>query len=825
MRAWLERLTIRAQIGLLALAVVLLLAAVLAWALAQDLRNAREAAYARIGLVANAAAEDIGQYLIHTEELMRRLGERPLVRALDSDHCDPLLAEHVLMQAEFVGYGIRDPAGRIICSYQSNPIPLLDLGRFPWFGDARLASGLYASNALASPRLSRWITVLVWPIPDSNGAAAGFLTLPVDLQRLSERLLGLATRGAEVTVLDRDRKVLMRSRNAQLRIGEPIEQGEGETATAGFMSTIGRDGVSHLQAYATVPGVGWRVIAALPEAEVFAGFDQMLWRAAGSGAAVLVLAAGLAWRLSRAIARPIAALAQTATAVAAGDRAARVCVSGPAEVAAVGDEFNRMLDARDLSEARLRSIFESATDAIVTADESQTIVIANRAAARMLHCTVDALLGSPLERWMPERYRAAHGDDVRTFGAGDVFARHMGRSRDVVALRADGEEFPVEVAVSHVEVGSQRLYTAILRDVTLRREVEQALRDSEARTRRLMSLLPHAVYVESGGRFAFLNAAALRLFGGDEAQLLGQPVFEHLDPGSIEVMRSSMAALRAGHAPATAGDVMVVRPDGSARTVEAVATWFEDHGSSSLLVVLLDVTELKQAQIALRESHADLQRLVEAQDKLLENERRRVARELHDDLQQTLAAIRIDLGAIGERLRADPVGAATMLAEVDDLAAAAIASTRRIVNDLRPRMLEDLGLAPALEALAAQFQQRTGIAAHVDADPRASETALTSTATTTCLYRVAQESLNNVVKHAQANAVELQLELADHRLLLRVTDDGTGFDADLRRKPESFGLLGMHERVRALGGTLRVDSRPGEGTAVEVELPAPEAAE
>jgi PAS domain S-box-containing protein len=826
MHAWFKRLSIRAQIGLFGVTILMPLIAMLVWLLAQDLRHARESAYAKVDIVAAAAAQDIQLYLEQADGVLRRLAERPLVRALEPRHCDPLLADYVQLNPEFTTYGARDLEGRIVCSYRADPIPRLDAQHFPWFMQARNADGFFVANAQLGSQSGQWVTVLVHPIRDDAGKPVGFLTLPIDLLRLSQRLLAVTPRGADVAVLDRDRTVLMRSRDAQVNVGDRPKADEPDPAaglSAGFLSTTGRDGVPRLVAFQTVPRIGWRVVAALPQADAFADYDATVRRTAGVGLAVLLLAAGLAWNLSTIIARPIAELADTAASVASGNVNARVRIAGPAEVTAVTRQFNRMLDARDLSDARFRAIFDSATDAILTADQTQTIVMANPAAARMFGCTVATLLGSALERWMPERHRANHRREVQTFGSGAVFARHMGRTRDVLALRADGEEFPIEAAISHVEVGSQRLYTVILRDVTQRRQAEEALRESEARTRRLMSLLPHAVFVDSGDRISFANEAAQRLFGADEASLIGRSPFDLIHPDSVDVVKARVAALRSGTPYPQPGEVKIRRLDGKVRVVESVATWFEDHGSSSLLVVLHDITELKQAQIALRESHADLQRLVEAQDKLLENERRRVARELHDDLQQTLAAIRIDLGAIGERLRSDPASVPAMLAEVDDLAAAAIASTRRIVNDLRPRMLEDLGLAPALEALAAQFQQRTGIACHLDADPRASETALESTATTTCLYRVAQESLNNVAKHAQAHAVELQLESApDGQLVLRVTDDGQGFGADDRRKPESFGLLGMHERVRALGGTVRVRSRAGAGTTVEVRLPAPE---
>jgi len=200
-----------------------------------------------------------------------------------------------------------------------------------------------------------------------------------------------------------------------------------------------------------------------------------------------------------------------------------------------------------------------------------------------------------------------------------------------------------------------------------------------------------------------------------------------------------------------------------------------------------------------------------------EDERKRISRELHDDLLQTLAAIRIELGFIGGRLATDAVGVASSLTVADELAAAAIVATRRIVNDLRPQSLEDLGLVAALEVLAEHFGQRTGVACHVEAQVEAAGEALQTPATANCLYRVAQEALNNVARHARASAVQVSLELtAEGRVVLRVSDDGCGMSADERRKPHAFGLLGMQERVRAIGGQLLVDGQRGGGTTVEV---------
>ena len=229
-----------------------------------------------------------------------------------------------------------------------------------------------------------------------------------------------------------------------------------------------------------------------------------------------------------------------------------------------------------------------------------------------------------------------------------------------------------------------------------------------------------------------------------------------------------------------------------------------------------------RAEAALLKSHGELQRLFAQADSVQENERQRIALELHDDLQQTLAAISINVAALGERAGSDAASQA-IVADIDDLAASAIASTRRIVSDLRPQILEDLGLVPALEVLAQQFSARNGIDCQFEAQEEAGARLLACPALATSLYRVAQEALNNVAKHSRARRVWMRLSsVAPNRVMLSIGDDGTGMNSDAAHKTGKFGIPGMHERVRILDGVLRIRSEPGEGTTVEVLVPVPE---
>jgi signal transduction histidine kinase len=261
--------------------------------------------------------------------------------------------------------------------------------------------------------------------------------------------------------------------------------------------------------------------------------------------------------------------------------------------------------------------------------------------------------------------------------------------------------------------------------------------------------------------------------------------------------------------------------------VEATGSAVEFEGRPSVIVMLRDLSELRRAQRELAASYADLQRLVSQQHRVQEEERKRIARELHDELQQRMAAILINLSAAGTQLRRDQAGTKRALEAAEELAGTVIESTRRIVKDLRPQMLDELGLVPALEALCEHFSATTAIACTVHAEAAAGERASAVPPLATCLYRVAQESLNNVAKHARASVVQVRLALDAEAgaIELQVSDNGQGLaDPALLRKPESFGFLGMNERLRMLGGVLTLHGAPGQGTTVRARVPLTEAA-
>ena len=178
--------------------------------------------------------------------------------------------------------------------------------------------------------------------------------------------------------------------------------------------------------------------------------------------------------------------------------------------------------------------------------------------------------------------------------------------------------------------------------------------------------------------------------------------------------------------------------------------------------------------------------------------------------------LQMDVAWCTERL---PPGNDAFAAKVERMAMllkSTIAATRRIAADLRPLMLDDLGLVPSIEWLVENFTQRTGVACELSVDRR--ELTL-SKAQASAVFRIVQESLTNVAKHAQAAHADIAIEREDGALVVRIEDDGVGFSPQAPRKANSFGLLGLRERASLLGGEVTIESAPGEGTIVEVRLP------
>ncbi len=229
-----------------------------------------------------------------------------------------------------------------------------------------------------------------------------------------------------------------------------------------------------------------------------------------------------------------------------------------------------------------------------------------------------------------------------------------------------------------------------------------------------------------------------------------------------------------------------------------------------------EVEERVRAERALQASREDLREIAAISATAREAEQRRIARELHDELAQTLATLKNDLEWLLDHVPQDDAPLARKIATMHALARGAVTATRRIASDLRPLMLDDLGFAAAMQWLVEDFQQRHGMACTLQVEP--GELNLDEPYAT-AVFRIAQEALANVARHAAASSASVALLYRDETIALTIRDDGAGFDPGAARKSGSFGLVGLRERAYLVGGTLRIDTTLGEGTTVEVDIP------
>jgi PAS domain S-box-containing protein len=478
--------------------------------------------------------------------------------------------------------------------------------------------------------------------------------------------------------------------------------------------------------------------------------------------------------------------------------------------------------------ARLDAIVRSAMDAIITIDREQRIVLFNAAAERVFGCAADEVLGRPLDRFIPERFRTAHRAHIERFALTGETARRMGPQAALCALRADGTEFPMEASISQVTVGDQKLLTVILRDLTDRVQAESRLqraqddlREGEARLEAIMrSAMDAIITIDEEQRIVLFNAAAATMFACSAVDALGAPLDRFLPERYRALHRRHVVHFsRTGETARRMGaqtQLWGLRADGTEFPLEASISHANVAGHKLLTVILRDVTERINAEKALRQAHSELREVAVTMQEVREAERTRIARELHDELGQALTALKMDVDLLEATLPAERRDLLERAEAMRELLDSTVITTRRLSADLRPLVLDDLGLGAAAEWLMQNVVQRAGVRGRLDVDP---SLASLGEPYASALFRIMQEALTNVTRHACARNVDVELQREGNQAVLTVVDDGIGIDSDAPPKQGSFGLRGITERALMLGGSVRITGQPRVGTTVVARIP------
>ncbi|MBC7919413.1 MAG: PAS domain-containing sensor histidine kinase [Rhodoferax sp.] len=345
----------------------------------------------------------------------------------------------------------------------------------------------------------------------------------------------------------------------------------------------------------------------------------------------------------------------------------------------------------------------------------------------------------------------------------------------------------------------------------------KALRVSECRYRRLFEAAQDGILLLNfdTAQIEDVNPYLINMLGYSHAEFLGKKLWEVGLLSDTRESRETFERLQ------TKGyvrydDQPLKTKSGAQIEVEVVSNAYDCDGIEVIQCNIRNITARRQAERDLTESREHLKQLSVSLQRAREDDRAHFARELHDQLGQSLTALRIDFNNLAIALPTHEPATVSRFAMIDQLIDGMVDTTRQICEELRPGMLDDLGFEAAISSYIKSFTRRFSIPCDLLLDR---ESYGMDGHLSTALFRIVQEALTNIARHAQASHAMVALQDRGDALLLTIADDGSGLAAGLESERKTYGLLGMRERVDMLGGHLAIDSSPGRGTHIEVCIP------
>ena len=472
------------------------------------------------------------------------------------------------------------------------------------------------------------------------------------------------------------------------------------------------------------------------------------------------------------------------------------------------------------AQSELGSIVEWSDDAIISKSLDGVIRSWNRGAERIFGYRADEAIGKHISLIIPEERRAEEEEVIARLRRGETVSHF-----DTVRRAKDGRLLDISLTVSPLRDPAGRITGAskIARDLTGHKQVRAQLSATQARLEAIVdSAMDAVITVDEAQEIVLFNRAAEQVFKLPREQALGQPLTQ-LIPSRFRAGHHGHIE-RFGHTGVTSrrmGDVTTLwalRSDGSEFPIEASISQAAEGGRRFYTVILRDITLRKQHEDDLRRQQQELRELSARVLEAREEEKTSIARELHDELGQLLTALKMDLSWMRERVSAD-ADLSKKAGEMNAMLDQTVTATRRISANLRPLMLDDLGLADAAAWLVEEFGKRSSISCtYKEFGDGALDNVSKPVATT--MYRALQESLTNIGRHSAAKNAWIVLGVAGDMVSLEVEDDGRGIAPEDMAKARSLGLKGMRERITYLGGSFEVGRAARGGTRVHVRVPA-----
>lgn len=633
------------------------------------------------------------------------------------------------------------------------------------------------------------------------------------------------------TIADNKGIIIARTRNIEQMIGKPampVPGADDQSANESLSLGATPDGTAVELAFRRSELTGWSVRLAIPASDLEAPLRRLLLLTMAVELALLGVAVVLAIAFGRRIASPIHNLSRSRLANdLRGGKTPHPTISSIVEVNQVSEAIRDAARARNQIEDALREqsrlldlYFRYALNPVVFLDRDFNFIRVNEAYARACQRDVSEFPGHNHFEFYPSDARAIFEEVVKTKKPFQTFARPF--------VFPDHPEWGVTywdwtLVPILDDSGEVELLVFSLNDVTQRKRAEEDLTKTTQTLRAVIEASPAAINIlDVDGNVKLWNPAAERTFGWTEQEVLGRfvPVVPEDKRGEFQELYKNVLQGRY----LIGAEVRRQKKDGSLIDVSLSTAPLRDGKGEIIGSVgsLADITERKQARETLRNYAQRLKTLSRRIIEVQETDRRHIARELHDEIGQALTALKINIQANLKPVQDLSVNGPlkARITENIGIVDRLLQQVRDLSLHLRPSMLDDLGLVPALRWYIDQQAQRAGLAAQFSADPQ--EMRLSPEIETTC-FRIAQEALTNVVRHAQASQVSIELRESNSTLRMLIRDNGVGFDVHAMRehaaKGGSLGLLGMEERAALVGGQIEIESKPTVGTDVRVSLP------
>lgn len=475
------------------------------------------------------------------------------------------------------------------------------------------------------------------------------------------------------------------------------------------------------------------------------------------------------------------------------------------------DEHKKAEQKLAQSETHLRTILQTEPECIKLVGPNGELLNMNPAGLAMLEAdNLDQVLGHNIEELLMPENKAAFAQMTK-----EVFEGNSGKLEfKIKGLK--GTERWLETHAVPLKDAEGKIVSllGVTRDITESKKAEQALVESEEKYRSLIQNSPDIIIqLDLEEKVRFINHTEA---GFTKEQVIGKSAYDFVMPEFHKVVREAHKKVLQNQQSQTYETVGLGH--------DGVKRWFFTNAGpiiindkvAGITLITRDISERKKAEEEILSTTAQLRQLAAHLQNIREEERKRIGREIHDDLGQQLTAIKMDVAWIDKKTSNEFSLIKPKLKNIITLLDGSNESVRKILNELRAGVLDRYGLVDALEWQGQQFTLNTGIPLLFTCNKTGIPT---DEAITTCIYRIFQETLNNITKYANAKKVISSLSYSNEKIVLKIKDDGVGFDITMPKNNQSFGILGMKERVASLGGDFELLSKPGKGTTVRISLP------